>query len=84
MIGRMAKPEEVLVVEDDNGEIIREVTKDVDAIILYKTMRETLIYLTHLDPEDTQQIMLEKLNNQVRLAAAAVRLLPWVLTPCSR
>jgi exportin-1 len=28
-------------------------------------MRETLIYLTHLDPEDTQAIMLEKLQNQV-------------------
>jgi exportin-1 len=27
--------------------------------------RETLIYLTHLDPEDTQAIMLEKLQNQV-------------------
>ncbi len=39
MIGRMAKPEEVLIVEDDNGEIVRENTKDVDAIILYKTMR---------------------------------------------
>ena len=24
MIGRMAKPEEVLVVENDNGEVIRE------------------------------------------------------------
>ena len=38
LIGRMAKPEEVLVVEDE-GEIIREVSKDVDAIILYKSMK---------------------------------------------
>jgi exportin-1 len=28
LIDRMAKPEEVIIVEDDNGEIIREVTKD--------------------------------------------------------
>lgn len=66
-----------MIVEEE-GEVVREVTKDVDAIILYKTMRyaplsvasahwrrETLIYLTHLDPEDTQAIMLEKLQNQV-------------------
>ena len=26
--------------EDDNGEIIRELIKDGDAIILYKSMRE--------------------------------------------
>jgi exportin-1 len=38
LIGRMAKPEEVLIVEEE-GEVVREVTKDVDAIILYKTMR---------------------------------------------
>ncbi|KAL6069759.1 Exportin-1 [Balamuthia mandrillaris] len=65
IIQRMPKPEEVLIVEDENGEIVREVMKDSDAIILYKSMRETLIYLTHLDYEDTQSIMLEKLNNQV-------------------
>lgn len=28
MIGRMAKPEEVLVVENDNGEVIREQFKE--------------------------------------------------------
>ncbi len=63
----MPKPEEVLIVEDENGEIIREIMKDSDAIILYKSMRETLIYLTNLDHEDTQNIMLEKLANQVGL-----------------
>lgn len=65
MIGRMAKPEEVLIVEDENGELVREVMKDSDNIILYKSMRETLIFLTHLDQEDTQNIMLEKLAAQV-------------------
>jgi exportin-1 len=33
---------------------------------LYKNMRETLVYLTHLDYFDTERIMTEKLNNQVR------------------
>jgi len=65
LISRMAKPEEVLIVEDENGEIVRETQPDTDAITLYKTMRECLIYLTHLDPIDTQEIMLAKLAKQV-------------------
>lgn len=42
MISRMAKPEEVLVVENDQGEVVREFMKDTDSISLYKNMRETL------------------------------------------
>nr|NVI73689.1 embargoed [Cucujiformia] len=65
MISRMAKPEEVLVVENENGEVVREFMKDTDAINLYKNMRETLVYLTHLDYADTERIMTEKLQQQV-------------------
>uniref|UniRef100_A0A915ARK8 Importin N-terminal domain-containing protein n=3 Tax=Parascaris univalens TaxID=6257 RepID=A0A915ARK8_PARUN len=65
MISRMAKPEEVLVVENEQGEVVRELIKDTDSITLYKTMRETLVYLTHLDYKDTEMKMTEKLQNQV-------------------
>ena len=65
MISRMAKPEEVLVVENDQGEVVREFMKDTDSINMYKNMRETLVYLTHLDYADTERIMTEKLQNQV-------------------
>ena len=65
MIANMAKPEEVLIVEDENGDIVRETTKDTDVIAQYKTMRDTLIYLTHLNCEDTESIMLAKLTEQV-------------------
>ena len=61
----MAKPEEVLVVENDQGEVVREFMKDTDSINIYKSMRETLVYLTHLDYIDTERIMTEKLQNQV-------------------
>ncbi|RXM28932.1 Exportin-1 [Acipenser ruthenus] len=64
MVSRMAKPEEVLVVENDQGEVVREFMKDTDSINLYKNMRETLVYLTHLDYADTERIMTEKLHNQ--------------------
>ena len=65
MIASMAKPEEVLIVEDENGDIVRETTKDTDVIAQYKTMRDTLVYLTHLSSEDTETIMLAKLTQQV-------------------
>lgn len=65
MIARMAKPEEVLVVENDQGEVVREFMKDTDSITLYKNMRETLVYLTHLDYQDTERIMTSKLTNHV-------------------
>ncbi|KAK7346507.1 hypothetical protein VNO80_21028 [Phaseolus coccineus] len=53
MICRMAKPEEVLIVEDENGNIIRESLKDNDVLVQYKIMRGILIYLSHLDHDDT-------------------------------
>jgi exportin-1 len=52
-------------VEDENGEIVREMTKDTEVIAQYKTMRETIVYLTNLNYEDTEGIMLEKLDLQV-------------------
>ncbi|KAM6555448.1 hypothetical protein CsatB_002467 [Cannabis sativa] len=65
MISRMAKPEEVLIVEDENGNIVRETMKDNDVLVQYKIMRETLIYLSHLDHEDTEKLMLKKLSKQL-------------------
>eukprot|EP00613_Pedinella_sp_CCMP2098_P080055 CAMPEP_0171950058 /NCGR_PEP_ID=MMETSP0993-20121228/76781_1 /TAXON_ID=483369 /ORGANISM="non described non described, Strain CCMP2098" /LENGTH=664 /DNA_ID=CAMNT_0012594757 /DNA_START=199 /DNA_END=2190 /DNA_ORIENTATION=- len=65
MIGNMARPEEVLIFEDENGDVVREQQKDTEVIAQYKTMRETLVYLTHLNYEDTEAIMLDKLASQV-------------------
>jgi exportin-1 len=38
MICRMAKPEEVLIVEDENGNIVRETMKDNDVLVQYKVI----------------------------------------------
>ncbi|KAJ3194094.1 Karyopherin transporter [Irineochytrium annulatum] len=54
MIERMVKPEEVLIVQNDEGEIVREVLKESDTITLYKSMREVLVYLTHLDMDGSE------------------------------
>lgn len=65
MIEKMVRPEEVLIVENDEGEIVREFVKESDTVQLYKTIRECLVYLTHLDVVDTENIMTEKLQKQV-------------------
>lgn len=65
MIEKMVRPEEVLIVENDEGEIVREFVKESDTVQLYKTIRECLVYLTHLDVVDTESIMTDKLQKQV-------------------
>lgn len=64
MIDKMVKPEEVLIVEDENGDIVREHVKESDVLAIYAIMRETLVFLTHLDSEDTKRIMLGRLSEQ--------------------
>jgi exportin-1 len=65
VIEKMVRPEEVLIVENDEGEIVREFVKESDTIQLYKSTRECLVYLTHLDVTDTENIMADKLARQV-------------------
>jgi exportin-1 len=52
-------------VENEEGEIVREFMKESDTIVLYKSMRELLVFLTHLDVFDTEVILTEKLAKQM-------------------
>lgn len=45
MICRMAKPEEVLIVEDENGNIVRETMKDNDVLVQYKVLKPILNFI---------------------------------------
>ena len=54
-----------MIVENEEGEIVREFMKESDTIVLYKAMRELLVYLTNLDVGDTENILTEKLGKQV-------------------
>ena len=65
LIDRMAKPEEILIVENEDGEIVREERKDSDCIALYNIMKETLVLLSLLNYDDTEYIMLAKMEQQV-------------------
>ena len=60
---------QVIVVEDENGNIVRETMKDTDTLARYKTMHETLVYLSHFDHEDTENQMLSKLHLQVNTSS---------------
>lgn len=64
LISKMAKPPEVTIKENEEGHIVRAEEEDTDEIALYKMMREALIYLTHLNPENMEQIMLQRLTQE--------------------
>jgi exportin-1 len=64
IISKMIKPIEVKIDIDEDGEIISDPTINTVYQSIHETMRDTLIYLTHLDPVHTEKIMLEQLQTQ--------------------
>jgi hypothetical protein len=76
---------QVIVVEDENGNIVRETMKDTDTLARYKTMHETLVYLSHLDHDDTEKQMLDKLRLQARMRSTLHAITRGSLLPaCNR
>lgn len=71
----MARPEEVLVVENEHGEVVREFMKDTDSLNLYKSMREILVYLTHLDYAVSKLTLMISLNLHQSILGEADRCL---------
>lgn len=61
-IDQMAKPKEVLVVTDENGEAVEEVFNDTETISIYETMREMLIYLTNIDTPSMDRVIQRRLD----------------------
>ncbi len=51
MFDNMAKPSEVLLTIDGDGEVEEEHIEDTETTFLYERMRETLIYLTNIDTQ---------------------------------
>jgi exportin-1 len=62
LIDQMAKPKEVLVVVDENGEAVEEVFDDTETISIYETMREALIYLTNIDTPAMDKVIQGRLD----------------------
>lgn len=65
LIRKMPKPEEVILVEDENGEVQREsMGDDVEALQLYAKVREAFIFYVKLDSRDTVQILYTLVDKQ--------------------
>mmetsp|Transcript_28055 Transcript_28055/g.61251 ORF Transcript_28055/g.61251 Transcript_28055/m.61251 type:complete len:1100 (+) Transcript_28055:127-3426(+) len=79
LISKMAKPPEVTIKENEEGHIVRAEEEDTDEIALYKMMREALIYLTHLNPEGMESIMLQRLTQECLTEGSAERWSPTLL-----
>ncbi|CAL9731491.1 exportin-1 [Monosporozyma unispora] len=61
IIDHMVKPEEVQITMTEDGEFIKEVFTETDNIQLYETEREVIVLLTHLDVDDMESILWNRL-----------------------
>lgn len=59
----MAKPEEVLVVVDENGNAVEELVCDSETVALYNTQKECLCQITQIDSRMVYQIMTWNLDH---------------------
>ncbi|KAL7322011.1 Karyopherin transporter [Mucor circinelloides] len=62
MIQNMVKPDDVFIIENDDGEISREFIKQSDTTALSKSMRHVFGLLTTLDPIYIQSLIREQLK----------------------
>lgn len=62
LIKNMVRPTEVKIDVNEDGDIVVEQLHGTIYATLHETMRDTIIFLTHLDPVSTQQIMINTLH----------------------
>lgn len=60
----MAKPEEVLVVVDENGNAVEELICDSETVALYNTQKDCLCNITQIDSKMVYQTMTKNLDHQ--------------------
>lgn len=58
----MAKPKEVLLTIDENGDVEEEYNIDTENIALYENMRETLIFLANSNTDEMINIVTQRLE----------------------
>ena len=76
---KMTKPLEVKIDIDENGDIAYDPTKNTVYQIIHENMRETLIYLTYIDPFKTQNLLHSKINEQFEIAKHQHKINPALL-----
>ena len=59
---RLPRPKEVLVMEDDLGNIVKHEIKDTFSLTLHKQICDILRQLSSLDPSDTRKVIGDNLD----------------------
>jgi len=80
---KMTKPLEVKIDIDENGDIIYDHPKNTVYQIIHENMRETLIYLTYIDPYKTTNLLLAKINEQFEIVEQQNKINPALLNSIS-
>ena len=80
---KMTKPLEVKIDIDENGDITFDPTKNTIYQTIHENMRETLIYLTYIDPYKTTNLLHAKINEQFEIARQQNKINPSLLNSIS-
>ena len=80
---KMTKPLEVKIDIDEGGDIVCDPTKNTIYQTIHENMRDTLVYLTFIDPYKTQNLLQTKINEQSDIAKQSNRINPALLNSIS-
>ena len=80
---KMTKPLEVKIDIDEGGDIIYDPTKNTIYQTIHENMRDTLIYLTLIDPYKTQNLLDTRINEQFEIAKQSAKINPSLLNSIS-
>ena len=74
---KMTKPLEVKIDIDESGDITCDPTKNTIYQTIHENMRDTLVYLTFIDPYKTQNLLQTKINEQFDIANKLGKIEPY-------
>ena len=80
---KMTKPLEVKIDIDESGDITCDPTKNTIYQTIHENMRDTLVYLTFIDPYKTQNLLQTKINEQLDIANKLGKIEPYLLNSIS-
>lgn len=53
LIEKMQRPDDIIIDQDESGNVVRETRRNTQTLMIYSIMKECLVYLTVIDPDDT-------------------------------
>ena len=80
---KMTKPLEVKINIDEGGDIVYDPTKNTIYQTIHENMRDTLVYLTFIDPYKTQNLLQAKITEQLNKAESEQKIIPALLNSIS-